>query len=148
MFERFVQRTYDALERKDATQLLRTMAEDAVFELSGESRISGRYRGRAEIEAFFGRLFERMERIEPTVERVGFANPLGFNVRNTMYVEWHVTETTKDGLMIAGDVISVFRMRARKCVLLREFWLDDAQLRKAWGLKADLRGAGAGAVSA
>ena len=134
MFEAVVQRTYDAINRQDVHGIMKAWADDAVFELTGRSRISGRYEGKAAIEGFFRHLFARMERIHITVQHVGFANPLGFSYRNTMYVEFEADETTREGQSVHAEVIGVFRIRRGKTVLLRELWLDQSLLEQVWGV--------------
>jgi uncharacterized protein len=53
-----LQRGYEAFGTGDMDTVLGIFADDIAWHVSGTSRISGDYRGHAEVMAFFGRLFE------------------------------------------------------------------------------------------
>ena len=133
MFERRVQRTFDAIHRKDVAAVMRGWAEDGVLEFPGPSALGGRYEGRPAIEAFFQRWFERMETIQITVKHVGFANPVKLTYGSTMYVEFETDQRTTDGISFKTDVTGVYRFRHGKLVLYREFLFDPSQAEAIWG---------------
>ena len=121
------------MERKDLARIMRDWAEDGVLEYPGHSTISGRYEGKQAIEAFFGRVFERMDTIRLTVRHVGFANPLALTYRNTMYVEFEADEATKDGLLIHTEVVGVYRIRRGRLAFYREYIFDPTLAETVWG---------------
>jgi hypothetical protein len=51
-----VRRLFDAFERKDVFALRGLFAEDVVWQVAGESRLAGTYRGRREVIGFLGSL--------------------------------------------------------------------------------------------
>ena len=54
--EAIVRRIFDAFEKKDGFRLRGLFAEDAVWQVPGESVMAGRYQGREAIFGFLGRL--------------------------------------------------------------------------------------------
>jgi ketosteroid isomerase-like protein len=108
-------------------------ADDGVLEFPGHSAISGSYAGRAAIEGFFRRWFERMTSIRLTVRHVAFANPVALDLRNTMYVEFETDQVTREGLPFHTEVVGVYRLRRRKLLSYREYLYDPDQAVAVWG---------------
>lgn len=133
MFERRVQRTFEAVRRKDLAAVMRAWAEDGVLEFPGHSTLSGRYEGKPAIEAFFRRWFDRMESIRLTVKHVGFANPVTLTYGSTMYVEFETDQKTRDGVSFHTEVVGVSRFRRGKLVFYREYLLDPSETEAIWG---------------
>jgi ketosteroid isomerase-like protein len=133
MLEQMAQRNMDVLARKDVAAIMRGWAEDGVLELAGHSSISGRYEGKAAIEAFFHQLFERMERLTIKVRRVALANPLGLNYSNTVFIVYDIEEVSREGVSIRSHNIAEFEYRRGKVVSMREWWFDPTVLEPVWG---------------
>jgi ketosteroid isomerase-like protein len=133
MFEKRVQRTFEAIHRKDVAAVMRGWAEDGVLEFPGTSTLSGRYEGKPAIEAFFRRWFERMDTIRLTVTHVGFANPVTLTYGSTMYVEFETDQKTTDGLSFRTEVAGVYRFRRGKVVFYREYLFDPSEAKAIWG---------------
>lgn len=133
MLERQVQRTFDAVNRRDLAAVMKGWAEDGVLEFPGRSSLGGRYEGKAAIETFFRRWFERMASIRVTVRHVAFANPIALHYTNTMYVEFETDQVTSDGLSFHTEVVGVYRLRRRKLVYYREYLFDPDLALAVWG---------------
>jgi ketosteroid isomerase-like protein len=146
MFEQGVQRTFEAVNQKDLVRVMRGWAQDGVLEFPGHSTLSGRYEGKAAIEGFFRRWFDRMETIHLTVRRVGFSSP-ALTYNGTMYVEFETDQTTNEGTSFHTDVIGVYRMRRGKLVTYREFLFDLEGADAIWGPADETRQPASGAIS-
>jgi ketosteroid isomerase-like protein len=133
MFEQRVQRTFEAVSRKDLAAVMRGWADDGVLEFPGHSTLSGRYEGKPAIESFFKRWFERMQSIRVTVRQVGFANPLSLTYGSTMYVEFTTDQVTTDGVSLHTEVAGVYRFRRGKLVSYREYLFDPSAAETIWG---------------
>jgi ketosteroid isomerase-like protein len=133
MFEKRVQRTFEAVHRKDEAAVMRGWADEGVLEFPGNSTLSGRYEGKPAIEAFFRRWFERMDSIRLTVTHVGFANPVTLTYGGTMYVEFETDQKTTDGVSFHTEVVGVYRFRRGKLVLYREYLFDPSETEAIWG---------------
>lgn len=133
MLERRVQHMFDAVNRKDLAAVMKGWAEDCVLEFPGRSSLGGRYEGRAAIEAFFRRWFERMASIRLTVRHVAFVNPVALDIANTMYVEFDTDQVTSDGLSFHTEVVGVYRLRRRKLTYYREYLFDPDLALTVWG---------------
>jgi ketosteroid isomerase-like protein len=133
MFEQRAQRAADAMNRKDLAAVMRPWADDGVFEMAGHTTLSGRYEGKAAIEALFRRIFERLEVIRFTVKRVGLANPVGLTYSNTLFIEMEVEETSTDGVTIHGNSLGVYEWRRGKLVAVREWLFDPTVYEAVWG---------------
>ena len=133
MFEQRAQRAAEAMNRKDLAAVLRPWADDGVFEMAGHTTRSGRYEGKAAIEAFFRRIFERLEVIKFTVRRVGLANPVGFTYNNTIFIEMEVEEVSTDGATLHTLSLGVYEWRRGKLVGVREWHFDPTAYESIWG---------------
>ena len=131
MFEQRVQRTFDAVNRKDLAAVMRGWADDGVLEFPGRSVLSGRHEGKPAIEAFFRTWFERMETIRLTVKRVGFAG-LTMTYGSTMYVEFETDQRTKDGVELHTEVAGVYRFHHGKLAFYREYLFDPTMTETVW----------------
>jgi ketosteroid isomerase-like protein len=132
MFEHRVQRSMEAMNRKDLAAVMRPWADDAVFEFLGHTPISGRYEGKPAIEGFFKRVFEGLETIQIDVRHAAFSNPVGLNYNNTVYVEYGVKETTTTGVTIRDERITVIEYRHGKVVSMREWAFDPTLVEALW----------------
>jgi ketosteroid isomerase-like protein len=132
MYEQRVQRSMDAMSRKDLAAMMRPWADDGVFELAGHTELSGRYEGKAAIEGLFRRIFERLEVIRLTVKHVALVNPVGFTYNNTVFVESEVEQTSTDGVTILDQRIAVYEYRHGKLVSVREWAFDPTIIEAIW----------------
>lgn len=133
MLERMAQRNMRAMERRDIPAILRGWADDGVLEIGGQSSISGRYEGKAAIEAFFRRIFAGLARVRITVTRVALSNPLGLTYANTVFIEYELDETSTEGVTIHGHCVGAFEYRRGRVVAMREWWFDPSVLDAMWG---------------
>ena len=74
-----------------------------------------------------------MASIRLTVRHVGFANPVGLDIANTMYVEFETDQVTTEGLAFHTEVVGVYRLRRRKLVSYREYLFDPDMTMTVWG---------------
>jgi uncharacterized protein len=135
MFEQRVQRTFEAVNRKDLAAVMAVWADDGVLEFPGRSTLSGRYEGRQAIEGFFRRWFERMETIRLTVRHVGFDSP-ALTYGGTMYVEFDTDQRTTDGISFHTEVMGVYRLRRGRLTSYREYLFDQGVTDAIWGRAA------------
>lgn len=138
MFEKRVQETFEALDRKDLAAVMARWADDGVFEFGGNSTISGRYEGKEAIESFFRKVFARMSKIQTTVRSVGFSGPR-LNYAGTMFVAYDVDETTIEGRAIHDQRVATFRFEGGKLVHSAEYFLDTAVIDEVWGVATPAR---------
>lgn len=132
MFEARVQRSMEALERRDLTAVMEQWADDGVFDLAGHTGLSGRYVGKPAIEGMFRRLFDGTTELRMTVRHVAFANPLGLTRNNTVYVESEVVETGTNGVTVRDERIAVYTWRGGKLESVREWAFDPTLMERIW----------------
>jgi ketosteroid isomerase-like protein len=132
VFEKRMQRGMEAMSRKDVAAVMQPWADDSVLEFMGHTPISGRYEGKPAIEGFFRSVFEGVESIRLSVRHVAFANPIGLNYNNTIYVESGVDVTSHDGVTIHDERIAVFEYRHGKVVSMREWAFDPTIVESLW----------------
>jgi ketosteroid isomerase-like protein len=133
MFEAIVARNFEALNQRDLGRIMRQWADDAVFEFPGHTPVSGRFVGKPAIEAWWRRWVDRMASVQFDVRTVGLANPFTLTLRNSFFVEWHVAVTTKDGVSMSADAVSVLRVRRGKVVYACDYFFDPTVLEAVWG---------------
>ena len=136
MFEKRTQHNMDAMSRKDLAAVMRSWADDGVLEFTGHTPISGRYEGKPAVAEFFRTVFAGVESIRITVKHVAFANPVGLNYSNTVYVESEVDATSREGVTIHDERIAVIKYRHGKVVALREWAFDPTIVEAMWGRAA------------
>ena len=133
MFEHRVQHSMEAMNHKDLAAVMQPWADDAVFEFLGHTPISGRYEGKPAIEDFFRQVFDGLETLQINVKHAAFANPVGLTYNNTVYIEYDVRETTRAGVTISDERISVIDYRHGKVVSMREWAFDPTIVEAVWG---------------
>jgi uncharacterized protein len=140
MFERLLARTYDrSINRLDLERTMESWADDAVFEFPGRSTISGRFAGKPAIRAWWQHVFERVREVRFVPRHVAFANPFLLTWANTMFTELEVDITTKDGISVHAELVSVMRFRRGKAVFARDYFLDPSVEETLWGRLGDPR---------
>lgn len=137
MMEGYVQRKYDALNRRDLAAIMSWFADDAVFEFPGNTPMSGRFEGKPAIEAWWRRWVERYEYVHFTVRHAALGNPLRLNVSNTLFVAWDVEVRTVDGVTASASAVSFTRVRRGKVVYARDYFFDPAVLEGVWGRRGE-----------
>jgi ketosteroid isomerase-like protein len=140
MFEQLVARTFRPINRKDLDGWMRAWGNDATFDFPGDSPISGHFEGKAAIEAWWRRWFDRMAEVRFTPVHVAFANPFGFSVANTVFTQLTVDVTTKDGLTAHADLVNVSQVRGGKIVAARDYFFDPSVEEAVWGRVVDPSG--------
>jgi len=134
MFERLLARTYDqSINRLDLDKTMEAWADDAVFEFPGHTTISGRFVGKPAIRAWWQRVFDRASEVRFVPRHVAFANPFLLTFANTMFTELEVDITTKDGISVHAELVSVVRFRRGKAVYVRDYFLDPSVEEILWG---------------
>lgn len=134
-------RSYRVINKRDLASFMKSWADDAVFIFPGRTPISGRFVGKAAIEAWWRRVFERMEVFHFTPKKVGVSNPFGLTFWNTVFVELEVDARTKDGLSAHVELVSIVRLRRGKVVWARDYFFDPSIEEPIWGRVAEAQAA-------
>lgn len=129
-WKRSVQREF---ARKDPERVVKAWADNGVLEFGGTSGMSGRFVGRAEVRAWVARWFDRMERIDFTVDRIALERPWALGLTNTVFSEAHVSETAHDGTESAAEVVIVDEVRRGRIVHERVYVFDETADLAMWG---------------
>ena len=98
-----LRRAVDAFNRGDIETWFSTYADDAVYRVAGNNLVSGSYRGKDEIKAFFQRLFEVTE----GTMKVDVVDILGSDSRAVFI--FHVT-ATRQGKSLDDTGAMAFRL--------------------------------------
>ena len=134
MFEGLLARTYDrSINRLDLDRTMESWADDAVYEFPGQTPISGRFVGKPAIRAWWQHVFDRASKVHFVPRHVAFANPFLLTIANTMFTELEVDITTKDGIAVHAELVSVVQFRRGKAVYIRDYFLDPSVEEKIWG---------------
>lgn len=94
----FVRRAYGYLNRQDLDALMATFAPDGMVSFPGDHELSGEYRGRAQVRAFFARLFDWFPNLRFEARDVAVSGPPW---RMRLWVRYHDT-ASRDGVAWAG----------------------------------------------
>ena len=122
MYEQRIQRSMEAMSRKDLGAMTRSFADDAVFEMAGHTSLSGRYAAGPPIEGLFRLATSSGSRRSGSPSSTSpSTNPVGFTYDNTIFVESEVDETSTDGVTIHDQRIAVYEYRRGKLVSVREW---------------------------
>lgn len=132
-------RGFEALNRKDLAAVIAAFAEDAVFEMSGRARMSGRFEGRSAIEAYFRTWFSERTLIRFRPRHVCVERVLALGGTNTVEVEWALEEADRHGVTYHLSGVTVFDLRRGKVVRARDYVFEQDVLEREW---AGFEGAG------
>jgi ketosteroid isomerase-like protein len=121
--------------QRDPDQILKAWAADGVLEFGGTNGMSGRYIGKEQLRSWVVRWFDRMARIDFTVQRVALERPWALGLTNTVLYEAHVSETAHDGTAASADVVIVDELRRGKLVHERVYLFDESADLAMWGPK-------------
>jgi ketosteroid isomerase-like protein len=130
MWKRTVEKEF---AHKDADQVLKAWADDGVFEFGGTNGMSGRFVGKEQLRGWVTKWFDRMDRIDFTVERVALERPWALGLTNTVFSEAHVSETAHDGTVASADLVIVDEVRRGKLVHERVYLFDETADLMMWG---------------
>ncbi len=128
---------FAALRRMDVEAVCRDVADDAVWEFPGQSTMSGKYEGRAAIEGFWRRAFERYEKFDIRPQRIALTHPYAFGASNDALVEWVVDAATRDGMTVHYEGVVVLKVRGGKMVHGRDYFFDPSLLDPVWGRREE-----------
>lgn len=137
MLEGYVQRSYEALNRRDLRAIVSMFADDAVFEFPGSTPMSGRFEGKPAIEAWWRRWVDRYAYVHFTVKHVAIGNPLRLNVSNSLFVAWNTEVRTVDGIAASTIGVSYSEIRRGKVVFARDYLFDPTLLEDIWGRRGE-----------
>ena len=122
-----------AFADRDLDRVMSGWAPDGVLEFGGTGAMSGRYAGHAEIRTWMQTWFERMAELHVRVGRVALARPWALGLDNTVMYEFHVEETSHDGVSVVADVLVVAELRRGRIVHSRDYLFDETPERVMWG---------------
>ena len=116
---------FAAVNRHDVEALLERYHEDAVFEFPGDTVLSGRHVGKAEIRGFYERWFELMPEVRFTIEHTAVEDILALSATNSGYVEWEVDSTDREGRRYHATGITKFRVEDGKIRHAKDYVFDQ-----------------------
>ena len=113
-----IRRLAEAVDRGDLETVMGSFTEDALYRVPGHNLVSGNYRGREEIQAFFFRLAE----MTGGTFRVEAEDVIGTDGHAVMF--WHLT-AQRPGKSIDARGAMAFKLQ------------DDDRIRESWFLYND-----------
>ena len=143
MLKRAANDGFAEVNRHDIEALLARYHEDAVFEYPGDTVISGRHVGLAEIRRFYEQWFELMPKVRFTVEHTAVEDIFAFTATNCGYVEWEVDTFDREGNEYHVTGVTRFSIEGGKIRHVKDFIFDQDVVAAAYPHKgADVAEAG------
>ena len=121
-----VRRGYAAFSAGDMATLTEVFADDAVWHVPGNNSLAGPKKGRDDILAFFGELFERTG---GTI-RVAVRDVIGGQEHT---IGLHSIHAERDGKVNDQDAVLVFTIHDGRVAEVQEFHEDTARSDVFWG---------------
>ncbi len=125
------------VNRHDIEALLERYHEDAVFEYPGDTVLSGRHAGRAEIRRFYEQWFELMPETKFTVQHTAVEDMLALTGTNEGYVEWEVDSSDREGKHYHVTGITKFHTEGGKIRHVKDYIYDQDVVATAYPHKGD-----------
>ncbi|MFC2031717.1 nuclear transport factor 2 family protein [Chloroflexota bacterium] len=128
-----VRAAFESLNQRDVAQFLSGWDEDAVFVYPGDLSVSGEFRGKAAIEAWFRGFLEQFPRFQFTVKSVGVDKIFDLTGTNVVAAQWVLTLTNRQGKELQNRGVTVIALEKGRGVHIRDYLFDQAALREGWG---------------
>lgn len=124
---------FDAVSRHDLPKCMASWAEDSNFTYPGDFSMSGEWKGKKEIEAWYAKMMEQFPRIDFTIKETFVSNIFALGATNNIAVEWEIAETNREGKEFHNSGVTIIRVKRGKAVAVRDYYFNTDVLKEAWG---------------
>ena len=121
------------LSQHNINEFLKDWAEDATFIYPGNLSVSGEYRGKQAIEAFFWKWVEQFPVSRFTIKHICVQNIFDMVGTNHISVEWEVTLKNKNGKEHQNQGVTSLDLKMGKAILVRDLMADMEAAKEGWG---------------
>jgi ketosteroid isomerase-like protein len=123
---------FDALNQRDLPQFMSGWAEDAVYVYPGDTRVSGTFKGKTDVEAWFRGLLDQFPAFRIQVQEVKAKNAFDLVGTNVFTARWQMQFTNRDGVSGEENGVTVLHTRRGKVFLDEESREDLGESHKLW----------------
>lgn len=124
---------FDSLCRHDLPRCMAAWAVDGRFTFPGNTSMSGEFKGRKAIEAWFAKMMEQFPKLDFTIKEVFVSNIFALGATNSIAVEWDVTEVNREGKEFHNSGVTTIRVKNGKAAAIRDYISNTDILKEAWG---------------
>jgi ketosteroid isomerase-like protein len=121
-----VPRSFATQSRMDLEAMSARWSDDVTLEISGPSVLAGRYEGKAEVEEFFRRDWNRLASGHIEAVKIGLARPYAFGLTNTILIQFIADVVSRQGVIGRIEGVSVVDVRRGRTVAIRNHYFDGA----------------------
>ena len=132
MAKRAARSAFAAMNLKDVAAVMRDWADDAVLEVPGHSPVSGRFDGRARIEAWFRQWWDAVSAIQFTTRHITVENILTFGASNVVMAEFDVVEQDLEGRSYQFRGVIRLEVKSGKITNAINYFFDPEPLNEFW----------------
>ncbi len=125
---------YATMNRRDLRALMAEWHNDAVFTYPGDIPVSGTFKGKGVIEAWFRRYFEQFPEVRFEVLDICVKDMFDLIGNNVIIGHWNVQVTSREGQTGGWSGVSIFTLQRGKVVALTDIIFDVGdEFRRCWG---------------
>lgn len=133
--QRAVTRSFEALNNHDLATFMKPWRDDGEFIYPGEIPVSGVYKGKAAVEAWFAGFFEQFPSIRFEVHDVGMRNVFDLVGTNVISVHWDVAQTNRDGWSSHSSGVTIIHLEHGKVRRSKDYLFNlGEKFLHNWGL--------------
>jgi ketosteroid isomerase-like protein len=124
---------FNALSQHHADEFLKAWADDATRVYPGNISVSGEYKGKEAIAAWFGKFMEQFPQINFNIKHVCVKNIFDMIGTNNIAVLWDINITNRDGKEFQNSGVTTITLKMGKAVAACDYIFDLEKVKKAWG---------------
>ncbi len=125
--------TFDALNRHDSSPIVNNCSEDVVFVYPGDVKLSGTYKGKEALSAFFQKMFAQFPTVNYKVTNIAVSNPFDLFGNNVIFNRWDVEVINREGVKMINSGVTVVKLRWTKAYYVEHIFDTSEKFRAAWG---------------
>jgi ketosteroid isomerase-like protein len=126
---------FDALNKGDLEKFLKAWSENAIWIYPGKVKAGGQFVGKAEVKRWFEEFIKQFPQMKFILKNVGVDNIFDMVGNNTIFAQWDLELTNKDGLKSTNSGVTVLKIKGSKVIHGEDFMttIDGDDYKRAWG---------------
>lgn len=130
-----VKSAFDALNKGDVGKMLAHWNEECTFFYPGKVKAGGEYAGKTQFKNWLENFFAQFPKRKYTIQHIGVENIFDLFGNNTVFVNFDLELTNKDGMNATNSGVSLITIKWTKVVkeVIYLKTTDGDEYKRSWG---------------